>query len=486
MRRILIISPCPGAGAGAEIVLEELLRAWDAPELQLVLLSPAESRIHQVAIERDFEWHDLPVNKDGLYMRDNLRAVKAVCEVIPKCDRIHAWTIRVFPAAEWLGRKWKVPVSGTLHDNPFPRKILGPVLWDMHGMKFRRFRDWKEMVWCTQELVLRTWWRWQWAHRAANRFDKLICVSEAVHQECVKKGYQCKFSVIRNGLADLPIEEKTTSDVVRIGFLGMSRPASKGFSVVEQWMSQLEGDVVWKLYGNASERTLKRIKRFSQPLSLEEARGSQRGSGSSENGALSSRAALHSGLNSEQKILLKTGFRASFLSRIRTIYSRLSIPRLFPQVSDLSRRNELKAETNGCKKNIEYRGFQDRETIFSEIDILVHPNTTFDSLPTALIEAARAGIPCIAASNGGAAEIVEDGVSGFIFDPDKQEEGLDLSHSESAFGISRKKRPEGEWQKSKRLFSPQLRAQMGHNARQIFEEQFHVKRMAEEYRLILA
>ncbi len=44
-KRILLISPCPGEGAGAEIVLEELLRAWNFDDLKLVLLSPKDSRI---------------------------------------------------------------------------------------------------------------------------------------------------------------------------------------------------------------------------------------------------------------------------------------------------------------------------------------------------------------------------------------------------------------------------------------------------------
>lgn len=377
-------------------MLEELLRAWDVPELKLVLLAPASSRIHRVAIERDFEWHDLPVKKDGLHMLDNLRAVKAACRTIPQCDRVHAWIIRVFPAAEWLGRKWEAPVSGTLHDNPFARKIHGPVLWDMRGMNLRSFRDWREMVWCTQELVLRTWWRWQWAHRAANWFEKLVCVSEAVHQECIRKGYKCPMTVIRNGLADISIPERVPSDKVRIGFLGMSRPASKGFSLVEQWICQLQEDVVWKLYGKASRRTLSRLENMNVSFCHEEHKKND------------------------------------------------------PNAYNLT-------------PNTLFRGHQTCETIFSEIDILVHPSTTFDSLPTALIEAARARIPCVSSSIGGAEEIVEEGSSGFLFDSEISGEGLE---------------------KLKRLFDPQLRDQMGCSARQIFEEHFRVDRSVEEYRQV--
>lgn len=384
--RILIISPCPGEGAGAEIVLEELLQAWDAADLQLVLLAPEGSRIHRIAIQRSFKWYNLPVKKTGLYLRDNLRAVKAIRKDVSKCDRVHAWTIRVFPAAEWLSRQWNVPVSGTLHDNPFPRKIHGPVLWDMRGMNFLSLRDWREMVWCTQELVLRTWWRWQWAHRAANHFSKMICVSEAVRQECIQKGYKCPLMVVPNGLANIPVPERTPSDKVRIGFLGMEYPQRKGFSVIEQWIPVIGDQVIWKLYGKASKSTIKRI-----------------------------------------------GNRGR------------------------------KSEGGGQRGEIEYRGFLNRETIFREIDVLVHTSTLFDPLPTVLIEAARAGIPCIASSNGGAAEIVEDGVSGFIFDPSNPEEGL---------------------KKLKKLLDPALREKTGCNARQIFEQRFRAGKMTGQYRQI--
>ena len=112
-----------------------------------------------------------------------------------------------------------------------------------------------------------------------------------------------------------------------------------------------------------------------------------------------------------------------------------------------------------------FRGQQDPETIFSEIDILVHPSTTFDSLPTALIEAARAGIPCIASLSGGACEIVDNGGSGIIFDPKNVFQGLE---------------------KLELLLGLQLRDQMGRAARQVFEERFQTERMAEEYHLILA
>lgn len=107
------------------------------------------------------------------------------------------------------------------------------------------------------------------------------------------------------------------------------------------------------------------------------------------------------------------------------------------------------------------RGFQREDTIFAEIDILVHASLEFDPLPTVLIEAARAGIPCVAASRGGAAEIVDDGVTGLLFDPAAPDAGL--------AGLERLVADTG------------LRVRLGAAARQRFEREFQVQRMVRDY-----
>jgi len=77
-----------------------------------------------------------------------------------------------------------------------------------------------------------------------------------------------------------------------------------------------------------------------------------------------------------------------------------------------------------CRAKCNFKGRRAPEKIFSEIDLLLHASTAFDSLPTVLIEAARAGIPCVASSLGGAPEIVDHGKTGFLFDPSSPQEGL--------------------------------------------------------------
>lgn len=111
--------------------------------------------------------------------------------------------------------------------------------------------------------------------------------------------------------------------------------------------------------------------------------------------------------------------------------------------------------------NVQIAGHRRPEEIFSQVDILVHPSTGFDSLPTSLIEAACAGIPAVASRIGGAPEIIEHSQSGFLYSPDRPDEGMSY-----LLALIR---------------SPELRRKMGEAARRIYERRFRVERMAREY-----
>jgi len=102
------------------------------------------------------------------------------------------------------------------------------------------------------------------------------------------------------------------------------------------------------------------------------------------------------------------------------------------------------------------------DTIFSEIDVLVHASLEFDPFPTVLIEAARAGIPVVASARGGAGEIVIHADTGFLFRPD-----------DPATGLAHLRRL---------LADASLRAAMGAAARKRFVRHFTVQRMVEDYR----
>lgn len=99
--------------------------------------------------------------------------------------------------------------------------------------------------------------------------------------------------------------------------------------------------------------------------------------------------------------------------------------------------------------------------IFPDADILIHASEEFDSLPTVLIEAMRSGIPVVASSLGGSREIVDEGQTGYLFDPANPDEGL--SRLKELIGSS------------------SLRQAMGHNARRVFEEKFRISSMVDRY-----
>ena len=69
------------------------------------------------------------------------------------------------------------------------------------------------------------------------------------------------------------------------------------------------------------------------------------------------------------------------------------------------------------EKNVVWRGFaQNKTDIYGDIDLLVVPSRSDDALPTSAIEAAFFEVPVIASRGGGLIEIVEDGVTGYLFE----------------------------------------------------------------------
>lgn len=107
-------------------------------------------------------------------------------------------------------------------------------------------------------------------------------------------------------------------------------------------------------------------------------------------------------------------------------------------------------------------GMRRTEEITGELDVIVHPSLAFDAFPTVLLEAARAGIPTVASDVGGTAEILEAGVTGFVFDPRHTDDGLR--------------------QLTRLIADAPLRRAIGRAARARFERSFGVRAMADGYR----
>jgi glycosyltransferase involved in cell wall biosynthesis len=124
-------------------------------------------------------------------------------------------------------------------------------------------------------------------------------------------------------------------------------------------------------------------------------------------------------------------------------------------------RAQAEALAAECAGRVVLTGHVSADEAFANTDILVHASTDFDSLPTVLIEAARAGVPALASHRGGAPEIVSDGVTGFLFDP---------------------ARPDAGFERLRALVTDApLRDGLGAAARQRFVASFGVRAMADAY-----
>ena len=67
--------------------------------------------------------------------------------------------------------------------------------------------------------------------------------------------------------------------------------------------------------------------------------------------------------------------------------------------------------------SIEFMGHRPLEEIYSQVDVVVVPSLGDDAFPRAVIEAFAYGRPVIATMRGGAAEVVVEGKTGYLFEP---------------------------------------------------------------------
>jgi glycosyltransferase involved in cell wall biosynthesis len=56
-------------------------------------------------------------------------------------------------------------------------------------------------------------------------------------------------------------------------------------------------------------------------------------------------------------------------------------------------------------------------SVFSQLDVLVHPNRGPEGLGRSVLEAMACGVPVIAVNKWGPAELIDDSLSGLLFTP---------------------------------------------------------------------
>jgi len=76
--------------------------------------------------------------------------------------------------------------------------------------------------------------------------------------------------------------------------------------------------------------------------------------------------------------------------------------------------------------DIHFLGFVKPEHLFSKIDVLIVPSIWHEPLGRVVLEAYSYGVPVATSNKGGMPEVVNEGVTGFIFDPDTSKSLYDI------------------------------------------------------------
>lgn len=113
----------------------------------------------------------------------------------------------------------------------------------------------------------------------------------------------------------------------------------------------------------------------------------------------------------------------------------------------------------GLKDSVQFKGHYDNPfEIMKEIDILFHP-TANESFGRIFIEAMAAGVPVIGVNQGGALEMIQDGVNGFLVNADAKQASVKLKELAQ---------------------SADLRNKMGRRGRLLVEQQYTVNRVGDQ------
>jgi len=228
MSRIVILLCSQGHGSGAERVLEYFLAGACDRREEICLVSPESSSVTAVARDLGYSWTPWKATNDAL--ANNLRALFHLIRTegrSPMGSLVHAWHTRHLEWALALGRLWRVPSSGTLHDDPDPaHHLVGNV----------------------RRKIIRA---------AAARLDGVAAVSKALARRCSDLGWSHPVAVLRNGLPDSPKSPRPKSEApLRLGFMA-SGLLWKGTGLLPELVRRTEDlSLQWNLFGTPSTETI--------------------------------------------------------------------------------------------------------------------------------------------------------------------------------------------------------------------------------------
>ncbi|MGH7950736.1 MAG: glycosyltransferase family 4 protein [Limisphaerales bacterium] len=188
---ILIIHPENKYVGGAEKMLEYFLTEFVESDCRVTVAVSPGSRMAKLLPPKAIPIWIEPNDSFslGAFWRQAQTLKRARTEF--PFDLIHGWAARDWELASLAGWRCGCPAIGTLHDHPTATYI---------SAKRRRL-----MRWC-----------------ANHGLKKIICVSTAVQEACVKAGYsQRKLTTVHNGLPDVAnLPAARGESPFRIGFLG--------------------------------------------------------------------------------------------------------------------------------------------------------------------------------------------------------------------------------------------------------------------------